>query len=227
MDYIIDHASFEDKKVYLNKYGMIELKRGQFVFGRNSLAEALGASPQEIRTRVKILKNIDFLTTKTTNRFTISTVCNYDKYNPTSPTDQPIEKPAINQQSTSNQPQSNEYNELKTTTPLTPQRGNGSILKSYQYPDWLNKKLWSDFHRMRSRIKKPITTERTIDGLLKNLKNLMSEFSQDEIIQKAIDHCWQTFYPPTKKTGSGNRIQDQNLEAAQQFLERNRDENPG
>ena len=96
MDYIIDHASFEDKKVYLNKYGMIELKRGQFVFGRNSLAEALGASPQEIRTRVKILKNIDFLTTKTTNRFTISTVCNYDKYNPTSPTDQPIEKPAIN-----------------------------------------------------------------------------------------------------------------------------------
>jgi hypothetical protein len=84
----------------------------------------------------------------------------------------------------------------KENTPLPPTGGNGSVLKIYDYPDWLNKNLWSDFHRMRSRIKKPITTERTIAGLLNKLKSLIDEGNtQDEIIQAAIDNCWQSFYP--------------------------------
>jgi hypothetical protein len=85
--------------------------------------------------------------------------------------------------------------------PPTPHGGNGSVLKSYPYPDWLNKNLWADFHKMRSRIKKPITTERTIKGLITSLKKLMDDgHCQEDIIQMAIDKCWLSFYPP-KNTG--------------------------
>lgn len=72
-----------------------------------------------------------------------------------------------------------------------------SPLKNFQYPDWLNQELWRSFCQMRSRIKKPITTERTITRLLNTLKKLMDQgHDQDELIQSAIDYCWQSFYPP-------------------------------
>ena len=87
--------------------------------------------------------------------------------------------------------------EKETDTPLPPCGGNVSVLKSYPYPDWLNKELWADFHRMRSRIKKPITTKRTIEGLLNKLKATIDDgHDQDEIIQAAITGCWLSFYPP-------------------------------
>ena len=121
-----------------------------------------------------------------------------------------------------NNPQSKvKERKVNNNNPPTPLK-----ISDYQYPDWLNIELWNDFKRMRSQIKKPITTIKTIDGLLKRLKNLIDTgYYQDEIIQKAIDHCWQSFYPPDKK--SGNRLQDQNIEAAKQFLERDRHEHTG
>lgn len=74
---------------------------------------------------------------------------------------------------------------------------------SYDYPDWLNKDLWADFKRMRSRIKKPITSARTITGLLNQLKNLINQgHDQEKIIQASIDHCWQDFYPPKQPAHS-------------------------
>lgn len=88
----------------------------------------------------------------------------------------------------------------EVTPPKSPHGGNGSVLKTYPYPDWLNKSLWQDFHRMRSRIRKPVTTEKTITGLMNKLKSITGDgHSQDEIIQLAIDNCWLTFYPPKKK----------------------------
>ena len=87
----------------------------------------------------------------------------------------------------------------ENNTPPPPKGVNGSVLKSYQYPEWLNKGLWSDFCKMRIRIKKPVTTERTVKNLLSALERLMQSHSQDEIIQESIDHCWQDFYPPKQQ----------------------------
>ena len=113
IDYLIDHASFEDKKVYFERYGTIELKRGEIIYGRKGLAKILFASQREIRTRISALETIGFLTIKTTNRFTIATICNYDIYNPTEKQERPTERPASDQQATSKRPQSNELKEYK------------------------------------------------------------------------------------------------------------------
>ncbi|GAI90758.1 unnamed protein product, partial [marine sediment metagenome] len=61
-------------------YGIVKLKRGQRVFGINSLASFLGVKPKRIRTRLKLLENIDFLAIKRTHRFSIGTVINYNSY---------------------------------------------------------------------------------------------------------------------------------------------------
>lgn len=85
--------------------------------------------------------------------------------------------------------------------PDPPKWGNGSVLKTYDYPDWLDRELWGDFHRMRTRIKKPITTKHTITGLINKLAGLIDQgYQQDIVIQTAIDNCWMSFYPPKNIT---------------------------
>jgi hypothetical protein len=107
---------------------------------------------------------------------------------------------------------------VKNNPPIPPP--GGDCVSKYQYPDWLDKILWADFKRMRSKIKKPITTIRTVDRLLAKLKGLIDEgHNQSEIIQRSIDHCWQDFYAPTRASPTGCRVTDSNLQAAKEFLE--------
>ena len=82
----------------------IEVKRGELVTGRKSLASELNMSEQQVRTCLNKLKSTNEITTKSTNKYTIITVCNYDSYQSNQqhhqPTEQPTTQPTSNQQST-------------------------------------------------------------------------------------------------------------------------------
>lgn len=183
----------------------IELNPGQFIFGRNKAAVELRLTPMKVRTCVQSLSNMKNITIKSTNKFSIITIANWECYqSEQNEINQQVsqqltsKQPANNQQLTTNKNDKNNKNEKndKNKTYIGP-NGPGSVLKTYQYPDWLDKDLWSKFHQMRSRIKKPITTEQTITNLINRLKkNIDAGHSQEEIIQAAIDGCWQSFYPP-------------------------------
>ena len=77
------------------------------------------------------------------------------------------------------------------------------------------------FLRMRSRIRKPITTERTIDGLIKKLSDLIDQgHNQEDLIQNAIDNCWMTFYPPKTGQGRSNNCSNPSTYSQKQEAER-------
>lgn len=57
-----------------------ELKAGQLVTSYKSLAENLGFSVQQIRTAVDKLKSTGEITTKSTNKYTVITVVNWEDY---------------------------------------------------------------------------------------------------------------------------------------------------
>jgi hypothetical protein len=86
----------------------IHLKRGQLVTGRFLLTKQTCISEQTIRTYLKWLKSTNEITIKSTNKFSIITICNYDRYNlETTEANQQINQQA-NQQLTSNQPATNQ-----------------------------------------------------------------------------------------------------------------------
>lgn len=62
------------------KWRGIELKRGQFVTSLKHLADENGVSVRTIRTHLKRLKATNELTVKTTNKYSIITVCKYASY---------------------------------------------------------------------------------------------------------------------------------------------------
>lgn len=74
----------------------VELKRGQFITGRKSLAKSLRTTEQKIRSRIALLEKHNQIVVKSTNKYTIITVVKYDHYQ-----DDP--KKITNRQPTDNQ----------------------------------------------------------------------------------------------------------------------------
>ena len=62
------------------KWQGIEIKRGQLVTGRQTLCRETGLSPQVIRTCINRLKSTSEITIKSTSKYSIITVCNYNVY---------------------------------------------------------------------------------------------------------------------------------------------------
>ena len=82
-------------------HGMV-IPRGSLLTGRKKLAEETGLTEQSVRTSLIKLEKSQNLTNKSTNKFTLITICNYDTYQDT-PTDyQPTNQPTTNQQLTTN-----------------------------------------------------------------------------------------------------------------------------
>jgi len=98
------YANFMEQKIIWNKKPLI-IGRGQLIVGRKALSKRTGISEQSIRTCLTILKSTNTITIKSTNRFSLISILNYDKYQPSQPTLQPSIQPTVNQQSTNSQPQ--------------------------------------------------------------------------------------------------------------------------
>ena len=58
----------------------INIERGQLITSIEKLALQTKCSVQQVRTMINRLKSTSEITSKSTNKFTIITICNYDKY---------------------------------------------------------------------------------------------------------------------------------------------------
>ena len=77
--HLILEANHTSHKFIWNKEELI-IERGQILTGRKTLSNETGLSQRNVRTALKTLKNIAFLTIKVTSKFSIITICNYSKY---------------------------------------------------------------------------------------------------------------------------------------------------
>lgn len=98
------------------KWKNIQLNSGQMVTGRKVLSEELRLSEQEIRTSLNKLKSTNEITIKSTNRFSIVTVCNWRVYQIRDQqqqiTNKPTETLSSNQQSTTYKNEKNNKNNI-------------------------------------------------------------------------------------------------------------------
>ena len=80
-----------------------QLKAGQFITSYKSLADELGFTVQQVRTAIKKLESTEEITSKSTNKFTVITVLNWDNYQ----IDDTDSNTVINNQITNNQQTNN------------------------------------------------------------------------------------------------------------------------
>jgi hypothetical protein len=78
----------------------VHLMPGQFITGRHKACEETGLTEQEYRTVTAFLAKEGKLTIKSTNKYSIITIVNWNTYQSTNPDDQPTDQPTTNQQVT-------------------------------------------------------------------------------------------------------------------------------
>jgi hypothetical protein len=106
--HILMKANHQEKK-----WRGISIVSGQFVTSLGKLSEETGISLQSVRTTIKRLESTREITIKSTSRFSIVTICNWDVYQSRdSEINTPINTPA-NKQLTNNQQTTNK--QLTTT----------------------------------------------------------------------------------------------------------------
>ena len=188
---------------------------GSFVTGRKSLSKKTGISEQTIRTCLERLKSTSEVTIKSTSKFSIITLCNYNTYNnDKEPSNQQIpntltsDQPATNQQLTT----SKEFKNLKKTidssiilnTPPSPPKGS-SIFQEAEFRDIIlsveiqqNSKLFDtllEFYHHRKWMKAPLTKNATTKVLNKLKKISTTEAMSIEILEESIMNNWKGIFP--------------------------------
>lgn len=104
--YLLLRTNKEDKK-----WRGILIKRGQLVTSVATISEETKLSTQQVRTSLNRLKSTNEITSKTTNRFTLVTVCKYESYQLYEEVEQQTKQQALQQ--TNNKQITNKQQQLK------------------------------------------------------------------------------------------------------------------
>lgn len=104
--YLLLRANKEDKK-----WRGLLIKRGQLVTSVATISEETKLSTQQVRTSLNRLKSTNEITSKTTNRFTLVTVCKYESYQLYEEVEQQTKQQALQQ--TNNKQITNKQQQLK------------------------------------------------------------------------------------------------------------------
>lgn len=106
--YLLLKANHEQKS-----YRGIIIKRGELLTGRKKIAKETGLSEQSIRTSLNKLKSTRELTIKSTSKYSIINIVNYNVYQKKENEGNQQNNQQINQVVTNNQPSSNHKQEVK------------------------------------------------------------------------------------------------------------------
>lgn len=79
-------ATYKDRQVIMGNT-VIDVKQGQFVYGRLKAAEELKIPPSTFKRYMDILQELDMLTLKSTNKWTLASITNWEKYQSEQQTD--------------------------------------------------------------------------------------------------------------------------------------------
>jgi len=181
----------------------VEIKSGQFIFGRSKTSEELNMSEQNIRTCIGKLKSAGNITIKSTNKYSIVTLTNWEKFQGEDVSD--------NQQLTNNQPTTNQqlttYKNNKNVKNVKKEEKNLSCVRFEEF--------WKQYPSSRRVDKKACRrkwmTEKLddkIDKILAGLENhkQSEQWSDEQYIPHAKtwlnQERWETEMNPKSETST-------------------------
>jgi hypothetical protein len=165
----------------------ISVRRGQHITGRKKLSELTGLSEQSIRTCLNRLKSTGEITIKSTNQFSIITICNYDKYNDSKALINRQANHQTDQQSTSDQPTTNQ----PPTTNKNEKNDKNVDKLSNILSQKISERVIPHFQEFIKQQKKPINDVR-LKALVEHLKDIAPT---DEIKIKVINQAIRGGHP--------------------------------
>ncbi len=148
--HLLISANHKDKKWMGNN-----VKRGQLIVGLNSLNNDTGITIQSLRTCLKRLEETKEISIKTTNRFTIITLCKYESYQ--------VEQQTTNKQLTNKQQTTNK--QLTTNKKVKKEKKEENIYMEFDHLSISQ----DEFKKLNQTY-----TKKQIDDILEKIENFPS-----------------------------------------------------
>lgn len=224
--HILLRANYEDKK-----WQGIVIPRGSFVTSISALSSATGLTTKQVRTNMARLISTGEAASKSTNKYTIITVCKYDSY-------QVGEDDEGKQEGNQRANEGQTKGKQRATTAdikilkkeylskdKSSKESSNAVLSSLEdafsntvcgskknpidlsFVDPSLVEIYQDFLDMRKKIGKPLKTQQGIETRYTHLMNLANQDTMlaARIAKQSIDHEWQDFYKlKTNDNGSSN-----------------------
>ena len=185
-------ANYEDKQ-----WHGITIERGQIVIGIESFSKTVGITVRELRTCIERLCSSNMITKKSTNKYTIITICNYDKYQScddvfgqTNDKQTTIEKQSVGNQVTTTK----EYKNIRSKE--IEKRDTDVSQKKFSFKNELialgvDEQVANDWIMVRKN-KKLSQTQTAFNHTKKNIETISSthNLSANEIIRTAVERSW-------------------------------------
>lgn len=175
-----------------SEYHGFNLEAGQGIFGRKAMAKRLKLSEQSVRTAIEHLKSTNEITIKSTNKFSIITVVNWELYQCCEDISNQQDKQENNQQSTNKQPTTNQ--QLTTEEERKKER----TLRNIKYiVDYLNEKAGTQY-RHTSKLTTKYISARLNDGFsIEDFEKVINNKCNEWLNSK-----WEKYLRPETLFGS-------------------------
>jgi len=174
-------ASHKDNKVLINGQ-LVELKRGQFIFGRERFSAETNIPVSKIRRCLKLLKTDQQISQQITRKYSIISITNYDRYqkaNQQSDQQTTIKRPSNDHQTTTN----NNVNKVN----------NVNNIDFSSWPEKPSDQVLSDWLAMRKRLKADVS-QTVINRLSGELKKAHARgMSVDDCLSECVTRGWRGF----------------------------------
>jgi DNA-binding transcriptional regulator YhcF (GntR family) len=161
----------------------VELKEGQFIFGRNKAATELNMNPSTVYRYLSVIEKEGLVCANRNNKFTVVTIANWGLYQ----TVEHENEQQMNNKRTTNEQQMNTNKNVKNVK---------NVKNIYdQIPLELHEPL-KDYIESRKKLRKPMT-DRALELMLKKLNKLSEGNTQKaiEILEQSIANGWIGIFP--------------------------------
>lgn len=211
--YLLAEAQFEEGERVLFQNEEIVLEKGQLLRTITQISNDLHIKEMKVYRILKLLENEKQIVKRTSNKNTLITVLNWEKYQSC---EKQNEEPMKNGCKTDVKQMKDEcktdvkpsyYNkEIKNDKN---EKNDKKVRKEpvVYYPnDELLNNAFKEFVTMRNKIKKPLATKQALTRMMNKIEKL-SGGDNDlaiKILNQSTDHCWQDVYE-LKSDGVGNR----------------------
>jgi DNA-binding transcriptional regulator YhcF (GntR family) len=172
----------------------VELKEGQFIFGRNKAGSELNMNPSTVYRYLSVIEKEGLVCANRNNKFTVVTIANWGLYQ----TVEHENEQQMNNKRTTNEQQMNTNKNVKNVK---------NVKNIYdQIPLELHEPL-KDYIESRKKLRKPMT-DRALELMLKKLNKLSEGNTQKaiEILEQSIANGWIGIFPlkEVEKKQTGN-----------------------
>ena len=181
-------ANYADRKKLI-RGSLVECKRGEVNTSIHDLSNRWGWDRKKIRAFLKTLETEKMVTTHSTPSGTTITIENYEVYNDVGTTPSPTTPPLVTPELPHNSPTSGQ--------PTSCKKGKkGKNNNIYIGVPAELEPAFMEFVAMRDRIKKPLTSEESVNRQIAKLCKLgATTEEQIAILHQSVDNCWQGVFP--------------------------------